>query len=163
MLAASHDLGKSRLSLWTGVLIVMMCLALLVLSIFHQWQSRHSELRTAKNEMRNLAKSSTVFANDVIDLAETLIGALVYRMEAGGNGESGAIKLKGYLAQRNFSTSRIRGLFVYDNEGRWLATSEQIDTIGFNNSDRDYFKYHRASNDRRSFFGLPVRSRSGGQ
>ncbi len=54
-------------------------------------------------------------------------------------------------------------LFVYDADGRWIATTEKIDIAGLNNSDRTYFKHHRTHDDKKTVLGDPVRSRSGGQ
>lgn len=52
---------------------------------------------------------------------------------------------------------------MYDETGRWLATTEDVDFAHLNNSDRDYFQRHRASADRGTLIGRPVKSRSGGQ
>ncbi|WP_354116369.1 MULTISPECIES: diguanylate cyclase [unclassified Bradyrhizobium] len=64
---------------------------------------------------------------------------------------------------RKYNRKRIRGIFVYDETGRWLATTEDVDLAGLNNSDRDYFQYHRVNTDRGTLIGKPVKSRSGGQ
>lgn len=58
---------------------------------------------------------------------------------------------------------RIRGIFVYDATGRWLATTAPVDFSKLNNSDREYFQRHRDSPDRGTLIGRPVRSRAGGQ
>jgi PAS domain-containing protein len=50
-----------------------------------------------------------------------------------------------------------------DETGRWLATTEHVDFSSLNNSDRDYFQRHRASPDRETLIGRPVKGRSGGQ
>jgi hypothetical protein len=33
------------------------------------------------------------------------------------------------------SSDRIRGIFVYNETGRWLATTEPVDIAKFNNGD----------------------------
>jgi diguanylate cyclase (GGDEF)-like protein/PAS domain S-box-containing protein len=71
-------------------------------------------------------------------------------------------KIQKFLQLRK-STGRVHGIFVYDETGRWLATTEKVDLAGLNNSDRDYFQRHRASPDRGTLIGRPVKSRSGGQ
>ena len=65
--------------------------------------------------------------------------------------------------KRRASFPRIRGLFVYDENGNWIATSQRINAAGLNNSDRDYFRYHRQHPSREPLIGLPVKSRSGGE
>lgn len=71
-------------------------------------------------------------------------------------------KLQTYLPTRK-SSDRIRGIFVYDETGRWLATTEHVDFSRLNNSDREYFRQHRVSPDKGTLIGRPVKSRSGGQ
>jgi hypothetical protein len=68
-----------------------------------------------------------------------------------------------FLQSRKYNRKRIRGIFVYDASGRWLATTEDVDIAGLDNSDRDYFQYHRVNTDRGTLIGKPVKSRSGGQ
>ena len=68
-----------------------------------------------------------------------------------------------FLQLRKAAGKRIRGIFIYDENGRWLATTENVDLASFNNSDRDYFQHHKSSPDRGTLIGRPVKSRSGGQ
>ncbi len=79
-----------------------------------------------------------------------------------GTGPDTIAKLQAYLPTRK-SSDRIRGIFVYDASGRWLATTEHLDFSKLNNSDREYFRRHRDSPEPGTLIGPPVKSRSGGQ
>ncbi|MDH1087708.1 MULTISPECIES: sensor domain-containing diguanylate cyclase [Pantoea] len=57
---------------------------------------------------------------------------------------------------------QLHGLFYYDAQGRWIATSMSRTPIGINNSDREYFSYHRASLRSSVHVGPVLRSRTTG-
>ena len=163
MASRSHELGKNRLPLWASGFVTLACLAILAMSGWREWESRTADLKNAEVDMANLARSLTQHADDTFELADTILGGMVDRLEANGTGDAAIAKLQAFLQQRKFNGKRIRGIFVYDEAGRWLATSEQVNLAGLNNSDRDYFQRHRASPDRDTLIGRPVKSRSGGQ
>ena len=140
----------------------MVCLAILALSGWRAWESRQTALTDAETDVRNLAQSLTQHANDTFEIAEILVIGLVNQLEGGGTGPGAMARLKRAIDLRSDTLGRIRGLFVYDDTGRWLATSEGVDPTAFNNADRDYFRQHRQSPDKGTLIGPPVRSRSSG-
>ncbi|MGY4573459.1 PAS domain S-box-containing protein [Bradyrhizobium sp. USDA 3256] len=158
-----RELGKARLPLWTAGFVALACTAILALSGWREWESRKVELRNAEIDMANLAGSLTQHADDTFDLADTILAGMVDRMEVGGTSAPAIAKIQTFLQSRKYNRQRIRGIFVYDENGRWLATTEQVDLSGLNNSDRDYFQYHRLASDRATHLGQPVKSRSGRQ
>ncbi|MBR0757109.1 diguanylate cyclase [Bradyrhizobium jicamae] len=161
--ASRRDLGKTRLPLWAAGFVVLACAAVLAMGGWREWESRRVDLSRAEVDMANLARSLTQHADDTFDLADTILTGMVDRLETGGTEPAAIARVQTFLQQRRFNRQRIRGIFVYDDTGRWLATTEQVNLAGLNNSDRDYFQHHKASPDRGSFFGRPVKSRSGGQ
>ena len=52
---------------------------------------------------------------------------------------------------------------LWISTGRWLATTEAVNLAAYNDSDCDYFRYHKQSPDRAMLIGRPVHSKSGGQ
>jgi diguanylate cyclase (GGDEF)-like protein/PAS domain S-box-containing protein len=120
-------------------------------------------LKDAEVDVANLAQSLSQHAEDTFELAETLIVGLVNQLETGGAGPEAIVRLQKDIDLRKGTLGRIRGLFVYDQTGRWLATSETVNLAAFNNSDRDYFTHHRDWPDRGTLIGNPIKSRSGGQ
>jgi len=161
-MATSRELGKTRLPLWAAGFVVLICVAILGLSAWREWEARNADLRNAEIDVANLAHSLVQHADDTFELADTILVGLVHRLELDGMGPDTIAKLQTYLPTRK-SSDRIRGIFVYDETGRWLATTEQIDFSKFNNSDREYFRQHRDSPNKGTLIGRPVKSRSGGQ
>jgi diguanylate cyclase (GGDEF)-like protein/PAS domain S-box-containing protein len=162
MTGSRRELGKTRLPAWTAGFVTLTCVAILALSGWREWESRQLDLHDAEVEMANLARSLTQHADDSFELTDTILVGLVDRLETDGTGPAAIEKIQKFLQLRK-STGRIHGIFVYNETGRWLATTEKVDLTDLNNSDRDYFQRHRASPDRGTLIGHPVKSRSGGQ
>ena len=149
------ELGKTRLPLWAAGFVALICVVILALSGWREWEARNAELRTAEVDVANLAQSLVQHADDTFELVDTILVGLVHRLELDGLGPDTIAKLQTYLPTRK-SSDRIRGIFVYDETGR-------CDFSRLNNSDREYFQRHRASPNRNTLIGRPVKSRSGGQ
>ena len=144
-------------------LVVVVCLMMLFFSSIREMGLRRDALKAAEIDVTNLAQSLVQHAEDSFEMADGLVMGLVHRLEAEGTGPVALARVQSDINFRKGAMGRVRGLFVYDHEGRWLATSENVDLNAFNNSDRDYFKYHKGSKDPGLLIGNPVKSRSGGQ
>ncbi len=160
---ASYKAGLPRLPFWAGVFVVLVCLAILASTGWTEWASRDNELRHAEVELGNLVRSLRQHADDTAELAKLVLTGIVTGLEADTENPSRIPRLQTILHARKPGLGRIRGLFVYDQDGRWLATTETVNLADYNNSDRDYFRHHRTTDDRGMFIGRPVRSRSSGQ
>jgi diguanylate cyclase (GGDEF)-like protein/PAS domain S-box-containing protein len=163
MTSSRRAFGQNQLPLWAAGFVALACVAILALSGWREWSSRQIDLKNAEVDMANLARSLTQHADDTFELTDTVLVGLVDRLEIDGTGSAAIAKIQKFLQLRKSTGKRIRGIFVYDETGRWLATTEQVNFTGLNNSDRDYFQRHRASPDRGTLIGRPVKSRSGGQ
>lgn len=152
-----------RLPFWAAAFVTLVCIAILALSGWREWSSRGADLKNAEVDMANIARSLTQHAEDTVELADATLMGLASRLEANGTAPAAIARVQNFLDLRKPTLGRIRGLFVYDETGRWLATTEKISLAGLNNSDRGYFQHHRAQDDRRAYLGRPVKSRSGGQ
>jgi len=152
-----------RLPRLAGGFVALVCVAILALSGWSEWASREKELSESEIELGNLARSLTQHADDTFELAQSLLTGIVLVLENEGADQGHVARLQAILDARRPSLGRVRGLFVYDEEGRWLATTEAVDLAAYNNSDRDYFRYHKQSTDRSTLIGRPVHSKSGGQ
>lgn len=161
-MVTSRELGKAHLPLWAAGFVALICMTILGLSAWREWGTRNAELRSAEIDVTNLAHSLIQHADDTFELADTILVGLVHRLELDGTGSDTITRLQAYLPIRK-SSDRIRGIFVYDETGRWLATTEHVDFSGLNNSDREYFRQHRDSPEKGTLIGRPVKSRSGGQ
>lgn len=161
-MVTSRELGKTRLPLWAAGFVVLICVAILGLSAWREWEARNADLRNAEIDVTNLAHSLIQHADDTFELVDTILVGLVHRLEIDGTGPDTIAKLQAYLPTRK-SSDRIRGIFVYDATGQWLATTERLDFSKLNNSDRAYFQRHRESPEAGTLIGPPVKSKAGGQ
>jgi len=156
------DFRQGRLTFWASIFVAVACVAIIAVSGWREWSSRQATLKSSETDMANLARSLTQHADDTFELTDTVLNVLVGQLELEGTGPAAIAKIQTFLSRRK-AANRIRAVFIYDETGRWLATSEPVEFAGLNNSDREYFQHHRAVADRGTFIGHPVRSRSGGQ
>lgn len=163
MSPAPSEAGLTRLPFLAGAFVALVCVAILALSGWREWASRETDLKNAEVEMTNLARSLTQHAEDTLELTDALLSGMVNRLETDGTSPAALARLQAFLEFRKPTLGRISGLFVYDETGRWLATSEKLNFTGLNNSDRDYFQRHRESSAPYTLIGKPVKSRSRGQ
>lgn len=161
-MVTSRELGKTRLPLWAAGFVVLICVAILGLSAWREWEARNADLRNAEIDVTNVAHSLVQHADDTFELVDTILIGLVHRLEIDGTGPDTIAKLQAYLPTRK-SSDRIRGIFIYDATGRWLATTERLDFSKLNNSDRAYFQRHRDFPEAGTLIGPPVKSKAGGQ
>jgi diguanylate cyclase (GGDEF)-like protein/PAS domain S-box-containing protein len=160
MPAKRPDKGlPKRIALFLGAI----CFAILAFAGWREWQSRAADLANAEIETRNLARSVAQYADDTLELGKTILVSLVGRLERDGTSPDAIARLRSLLEARRSVLGRVRGLFVYDEQGNWIATTERLDLAGLNNGDRDYFQRHKLSQSTEIRVGNPVRSRSGGQ
>lgn len=152
-----------QLAFLVGGFVALICLTLLTLSSLRELGLRRDALKSAEIDVANIAQSLVQHADDSFELADSLVIGLVHRLEADGIGPTAVQRLRDDMDLRKGTMGRVRGLFVYDAAGRWLATTESVNPALFNNSDREYFKQHRASSDKGLLIGSPIRSRAGGQ
>lgn len=163
MIAAPNKTGFSRLPLRAAIFVALACAAIIASTGWTEWGSRDMEMRNAEVELGNLSRSMVQHAEDTAELAESLLAGMVAALEADGEYRERIARLQSFLNVRKPDLGRIHGLFVYDETGRWLATTEAVNLADQNNSDRDYFQHHRNSPDPATFIGRPVHSKSGGQ
>ncbi|MDO8399527.1 MAG: diguanylate cyclase [Bradyrhizobium sp.] len=163
MYSSRGNRGRIHLPIWAGAFVALICVAILVLSGWREWSTRDAELQNAEIDMANLAQSLAQHANDTFELTDNVLIGMVHRLQIDGAGIEAIARLQTFIDLRKRGMGRIRGLFVYDETGRWLATSETVSLKDFNNSDRDYFRHHAHLDDRAMLIGRPVKSRSGGQ
>jgi diguanylate cyclase (GGDEF)-like protein/PAS domain S-box-containing protein len=163
MARSPRNIDYTRPPIRAAAFVALVCLAILALSGWREWGSRNVALNNAEADMSNLARSLTQHAEDTLELADTVLIGMVDRLETDGISSIAKARLQVFIDLRKATLARIRGLFIYGEDGRWLLTTEKLDFSHLNNSDRDYFRRHQESSDRNTLIGPPVRSRSGGQ
>jgi diguanylate cyclase (GGDEF)-like protein/PAS domain S-box-containing protein len=162
------SINDSRVSLrrkaaFFSVAILLTSICFIAIGIWREVELRGVELKSAEVEAGNLSRSIIQHIDDTVEIANTVLQGIARRLETEGVGAGAIADLQGFINLRKASNSRLRGIFVYDENGNWLATSERVDLSQFNNSDREYFQHHKTSADNSVYIGRPIKSRSGGQ
>jgi diguanylate cyclase (GGDEF)-like protein len=143
--------------------VVLVCVSLVSVEAWLTWRARAIQLHESETATANLAEAVAQHAYDTIKEADTVLFGLVERLEMEPPSQVGLDRIHHLLVRRVAELPQLHGLFVYDEHGGWLVNSQPILLKNQNNSDREYFKFHRDHPDRGVHIGPPVRSKSTGE
>jgi diguanylate cyclase (GGDEF)-like protein/PAS domain S-box-containing protein len=160
MKAAFFKTGLNRLPFRAAAFVALVCVAILGMSGWGEWSARDASMQAAEVELVNLARSLTQHAEDSFDILDNSITGSVSRLETEGTDRDTLAKLRALLLLRKAASTRIHGIFVYDENGDWLTSSGPI---GGNIGDRSYFQHHKQSPERDAFIGRPVKGKVDGE
>ena len=142
-----HDTKRPEIR--HGVLfVVAVCLSLATIAIWGSWNARQHLLQDKQAAVANLAQILSTQVEATIKQADTVLFELVERLEVDGLASAHLDRLQGLLVAQRDELAPIHGIFIYDEEGRWLANSNGTAPPGANNADREYFIFHRTHSDR---------------
>nr|WKF60886.1 Phytochrome-like protein cph2 [Paraburkholderia busanensis] len=102
-------------------------------------------------------------ADDTFKEADTALLGIVERVQHDGVGPAALKRLHEIMVIRRQELPQLAGLFVYDDNGKWIVNSNATANDRFNNSDREYFVFHQHFPDPGPHIGVPVISRSSGR
>jgi diguanylate cyclase (GGDEF)-like protein len=142
--------------------VILVCACLIGVHVWQTVRARTVQLDESKIASANLAEAVAQHAYDTIKEADTVLVGLVERLENDERSELQLGRLHGLLVHRVSELPQLHGIFVYGEDGRWLVNSQPLLLRNLNNSDREYFVYHREHVDRGVHIGPPVRSKSTG-
>ncbi|OWY28915.1 sensor domain-containing diguanylate cyclase [Herbaspirillum robiniae] len=143
--------------------VVMACLALIGLDGWRTWQTREDLLREAGVDTSNMAQALAQHADQTYKEADLVLQVLQEHLAEDGLGERSLQRIGRQLMSQVNELPQLHGIFVYDENGRWLVSSQRTLMTQYNNSDREYFIYHKQHDDSAAHVGPPVQSRSTGQ
>lgn len=144
-------------------LLYLVILALLCTNAALVAHDRERVLGQARLGNTNLARSVSERVESSIAEVDHVLDALVFELERSTLTAAGLAAMQPILVNHVARTEQIRGLFVYDASGAWIATSVPSWTSALNNSDRPYFLHHRNSTSTAALLGPPILSRSSGR
>jgi diguanylate cyclase (GGDEF)-like protein len=144
-------------------LLIAVCLSMTAIVIWEAWNSRQYHLRDKEVAMSNLAQTLASQAQASIKQADTLLFTVVDRLEHDGFDQARLPGLERLLRDQRSELSQLHGLFVYDEQGRWIVNSNGATVPNANNADREYFVFHRDHPDRGPHIGPSIKSRSSGE
>jgi diguanylate cyclase (GGDEF)-like protein len=154
--------GKSSITLAAIAFVLLVCLLLIAITAWTAWSERTIQLGEAKTATANMARALAQHADDAFKAADTSLLGLSERMTNDGASPAALARLHHLLVLRVKELPQLKGLFIYDKEGRWIVNSLPINNLAQNNADREYFIYHRNNADPGPHIGQPVHSRSSG-
>jgi diguanylate cyclase (GGDEF)-like protein len=152
-----RGLGVARL------LVVLVCLALLGSSGWLIWRSRAEVVDQAVQANTNLARAVTERVEGLVAEADHIVASVLFELERYDITPARLLELQPMLVREITEVEHLKGLFVYDAQGRWIASSEPVWPVNANNSDRPYFIHHRDNASTRAAIGAPLISRSSGE
>ena len=156
----SHDRKRPLIAVMS-LAMLLICLALAGACAWLVWSSHAIRLREAEVSTENMTRTLASQANTAFKIADVMLDDIVERAQREGTTGAAGQRLNAYLAHLTHKVADIHGLFVYDEDGIWNATSLGTPQIG-NNSDRDYFIYHHNNKQTGTLISAPIRSRSTG-
>jgi diguanylate cyclase (GGDEF)-like protein len=150
--------------IWRAIAFVaIVCLSLVMLDGWRSWNARSVQLDEMGVATSNLARAVAQQADDTFKEADTALLGIVERVEVDGISPTSIRRLHGVLVMRRQELQQLDGLAVYDEKGNWLVTTTSTPLKRFNNSDREYFAFHRQHPDSGPHIGVPIISRSSGK
>ncbi|MBP0597693.1 GGDEF domain-containing protein [Herbaspirillum sp. LeCh32-8] len=140
--------------------VVLACLALVGLDGWRTWQAREDLLKEARVDTSNMAQGLAQHADQTYHEADLALQVLLEHVAEDGLNERSLQRIGRQLMSQVNELPQLHGIFVYDESGRWLVSSQRTLQTQYNNSDRAYFIYHKTHSDPLPHVGPPVQSRS---
>jgi len=154
----------TRLKVWQAVLfIALICSSLITLALWGGWNSRQHQLHEKEVAMSNLAQALSSEVHSTIKQSDTVLLWLVAEIEEDGMSGAKTPHVQALLDTQLSQLKLLRGLFIFDEQGNWLASTVKHMPPNLNYSDREYFIYHREHADSGPYIGHSIRSKSTGE
>lgn len=157
------DPSPGRLKLIAAIFIIAVLLLLAGLIAWQSIRDYRMQIKDAEEYTSNLVLSAAQHAEDAIKEIEAFSSGMVERAEWYGLDNIDADRLRKVFLGQASIMHQIHGIFIYDDEGRWLVTDKTTIPPNANNSDREYFIYHKTNKDRSMHIGQVIKSRSTGE
>ncbi|HEY0288182.1 MAG TPA: sensor domain-containing diguanylate cyclase [Pseudomonas sp.] len=149
--------------LWlAGVFTVLVCVSIISITLWQLREERTHELAMANTSVANLSRSMAQQADDAFDQADIPVAGIIERLAYDGFESARSPRMHDYLRAVAASVEQIQGLFIYDKDGNWVATSLGHTPDNANNADREYFQFHKAIDSSLPRIGSAIRSRTTG-
>lgn len=148
--------------------LVAMLISLVIVMIvgtatYHNAKGYFHALEAGEISTANLARAAAQHADDAIKELDAFSGGMVERLEFEGLQRVDKARLRKVFRAQSEVMKQIHGIFVYDADGNWTLTDKDQYPVHANNSDREYFAWHRAHpGDVSMHLGPAVRSRTTG-
>jgi len=140
--------------------VAAVCISLIAISIWGVYNSLEYHLHDKEIEMSNLSKALSSNVAATFAQADTVILGIQGQVGIEGTGAQTLARLGEILKNQQKSLPQVHGFSIYDEQGLRLFNSNGKVPPGANNSDRDYFTYHRDHPSLEPYIGPSILSRS---
>lgn len=158
----SLEWRRGRVVRVTAIFVVFICLALIGMNAWLIVRARSAEIEQVTQANSNLAKAVSQHVEGTIAIAEHIVSGIVFELERSDLTPQGIERMQPVLVDHVARMQSIKGLFIFDAQGRWLVHSEAFSDTQRRNSDRAYFVHHRDNPSTRTLISGPIVSRSSG-
>lgn len=117
---------RSRVIHGTTLFVIFVCVALLVMNGWLIMRARAAEDEQIARANTNLARAVSQQVESTVALAEHIISGIVFELERADIVPETLERLQPVLVNHVSEIQAIKGIFVYDEQGRWLVHSEAI-------------------------------------
>lgn len=149
-----------RIIALSGIILTLAVIGLNIWTLRETWRDTLSQ---AQQMAVNLSLSQARQADDTLLQTELSLREVQHKvLDQASTGVDGAA-LSQTMRELQSRLPQLHGLFYYDAQGKWIATSEKVVPQNINNSDREYFQYHRTNPRDSVHIGPVIRSRSTGE
>ncbi|HZG20049.1 MAG TPA: sensor domain-containing diguanylate cyclase [Herbaspirillum sp.] len=142
--------------------VIVVCLIIVGLEGWSSWHERRTVVEESFRSTANMVVALSQHADQALDEVDIVLKAVQEQATSSGKTAGERTRLHNFLVRNVSDVPQLAGLFIYDEKGAWIASSQQVLETRFNNSDRDYFMHHREQRLNTAFIGKPVRSKSTG-
>ncbi len=142
--------------------LLMTVLAVVGVNIWTLWSSWLHNEQVREDDARNLSVSLAKQAQDAFLQVDITLADAVRQLSLNGLNYAATPAFTRQLKEQQGKLQQLHGLFIYDAQGKWVATSGHSMPAKGNNADREYFIWHRTHTDTGVHIGRVIRSRSTG-
>lgn len=143
----------------SGVLLVGGVTAVSFWTLHEDWQNT---VRETQETAINLSLAQARQAEDTFIQTELSLRELQRDIAAHLDSGLNTVELSATMRDLQRRLPQLHGLFYYDAQGKWIATSAASIPAHINNSDREYFVFQRTNLRDSVHMGPVIRSRSTG-
>lgn len=158
----SSPLMRTSLGRSLAVFLLVTALSVVGINAWSLWNDWRLKLSEREEGARNLSVSLARQAEDAFLQVDITLSDAVRQLTLNGPEYASTSAFKAQIHEQQGKLPQLHGLFIYDKQGNWVATSGSFVPVKATNADRDYFIWHRTHADTGIHISHVIRSRSTG-
>lgn len=155
------DQNRKSLSRRAALYVAAICMAILSLEGWLEWNSYAAAVQRAFSSSLNLAHSLRQHADDTFELAQDTVGSIVHEAQSAGLSDDGLAAMEARMRQSVGHSSRLLRLDIFAPDGKWLASTARNLPPWPRQTGYSYFQNHRNSISAAPFIGRPIQVQNG--